>query len=86
LFRARDANPNDNLTMAAYAIAQTLEQLLRQRGGDLTPENVMKQAANLKDFKLGLRLPKSRINTSPTDYRVVTICNCSGSTAKAGMT
>lgn len=67
-----DANPNDNLTTAAYAIAQTLEQVLRQCGDDLTRENIMKQAANLKDFRLGLLLPKSRINTSPTDYRVVT--------------
>ncbi len=32
----------------------------------------MKQAANLRDFRVGLLLPASRINTSPTDYRVVT--------------
>ena len=32
----------------------------------------MKQAANLKNFRLGLLLPGSLINTSPTDYRVVT--------------
>jgi branched-chain amino acid transport system substrate-binding protein len=28
----------------------------------------MKQAANLKDFELGLLLAGIRINTSPTDY------------------
>ena len=38
----------------------------------LTRENVMKQAANLRNFRVGLLLPNSRINTSPTDYRVVT--------------
>ena len=32
----------------------------------------MKQAADLKDFRVGLLLPNSRINTSPADYRVVT--------------
>jgi branched-chain amino acid transport system substrate-binding protein len=31
----------------------------------------MKQAASLKDFRLGLLLPGSLINTSPTDYRVI---------------
>src|SRR6204780_270832 len=39
---------------------------------DPTRENIMKQAANLRDFRLGLLLPDSRINTSATDYRVVT--------------
>jgi len=32
----------------------------------------MKQAASLHDFRLGLLLPESRINTSATDFRVVT--------------
>jgi branched-chain amino acid transport system substrate-binding protein len=32
----------------------------------------MKQAANLRDFRIGLLLPASRINTSSTEYRVVT--------------
>ena len=63
---------NDSLTVAGYAVAQTLEQVLRQCGDDLTRENIMKQAANLKNFRLGLLLPGSLINTSPTDYRVVT--------------
>ena len=41
-------------------------QVLKQCGNELTRENVMRQAANLKDFELGLFLPK--INTSPADY------------------
>ena len=28
----------------------------------------MRQAANLRDFELGLLLPGIKINTSPTDY------------------
>jgi branched-chain amino acid transport system substrate-binding protein len=49
-------------------LAQTLTQVLKQCGDNLTRENVMKQAANLKDFELGLLLPGIKINTSPTDF------------------
>jgi branched-chain amino acid transport system substrate-binding protein len=66
------ADRNDSLTAAGYSVAQTLEQVLKQCGDNLTRENIMKQAANLRDFHLGLLLPDSRINTSPADYRVVT--------------
>jgi branched-chain amino acid transport system substrate-binding protein len=66
------ADVNDSLTAAGYSFAQTLEQVLKQCGDNLTRENIMKQAAGLKDFRVGLLLPPSRINTSPTEYRVVT--------------
>ena len=66
-----NADINDSLNEAGYAYAQTLEQVLRQAGDDLTRENIMRQAASLKDFRLGLLLPGSLINTSPTDYRVI---------------
>ena len=66
------ADINDSLTVAGYSFAQTLEQVLRQCGDNLTRENIMKQAANLRDFRVGLLLPASRINTLATDYRVVT--------------
>jgi branched-chain amino acid transport system substrate-binding protein len=66
------ADRNDSLTAAGYSFAQTIEQVLRQCGDNLTRENIMKQAANLRDFRVGLLLPNSRINTSATDYRVVT--------------
>jgi branched-chain amino acid transport system substrate-binding protein len=63
---------NDALNAAGYSAAQTLEQVLRQCGDNLTRDNIMKQAANLRNFRTGLLLPESRINTSATDYRVVT--------------
>lgn len=66
------AELSDILNAAGYAYAQTLEQVLRQAGENLTRENIMAQAANLKNFRVGLLLPESRINTSPTDYRVIT--------------
>lgn len=65
------AELSDSLNAAGYAYAQTLEQVLRQAGNDLTRENIMKEAANLKNFRVGLLLPESRINTSPTDYGVI---------------
>ncbi len=65
------ADINDSLNVAGYMYAQTLEQVLRQCGDNLTRENIMKQAANLQHFKLPLLLPGSEINTSPTDYRVI---------------
>jgi len=43
-------------------------QVLKQCGDELTRENIMKQAANLKNFELGLLLPGIKINTSATDY------------------
>lgn len=66
------AELSDILNAAGFAYAQTLEQVLRQAGDNLTRENIMAQAANLKNFRVGLLLPESRINTSPTDYRVIT--------------
>ena len=66
------AELSDILNAAGYAYAQTLEQVLRQAGDNLTRENIMAQAANLKNFRVGLLLPESRINTSPTNYQVIT--------------
>jgi branched-chain amino acid transport system substrate-binding protein len=55
---------------AAYAFgaAGTLVQVLKQCGNDLTRENIMKQAANIKDLPLPMLLPNMRINTSPTNF------------------
>jgi branched-chain amino acid transport system substrate-binding protein len=51
-----------------YTVAQTMVQVLKQCGNDLTRENVMRQAANLKNLELGGLLPGIKINTSPTDF------------------
>ena len=51
-----------------HAAAHTLVQVLKQCGDDLTRENVMRQAANLKNLEVRLLLPGMRINTSPTDF------------------
>ena len=53
---------------AGFGYGATVVQVLRQCGNDLSRENVMRQAANLKDLELPLLLPGIRINTSPTNY------------------
>ena len=52
----------------AFGAAATMVQVLKQCGNDLSRENVMKQAANLKDLELPMLLPGMTINTSPTNF------------------
>ena len=51
-----------------YGAAQTLTKVLEMCGDDLTRANIMKQAANLKDFTPDTLLPGVKINTSATDF------------------
>ncbi len=70
-FLAKDfpeGNKLDQGTVVGYGVAQTLIQVLKQCGDDLTRENVMKQAASLKDFRTEVLLPGIKINTSATDF------------------
>ncbi|HEY2188370.1 MAG TPA: ABC transporter substrate-binding protein [Caldimonas sp.] len=64
----REGDPKDASNLYAYITAEVMVQVLKQCGNDLTRENVMRQAANLKSLKLPLLLPGMSINTSPTDY------------------
>ena len=43
-------------------------QVLKQCGDDLSRENIMRQATNLKDFELPMLIPGIKINTSPDNY------------------
>jgi branched-chain amino acid transport system substrate-binding protein len=61
-------NPEDGFAPDTYNWAQLLVQVLKQCGDDLTRENVMRQATNIKDFVPTALLPGLKINTSPTDY------------------
>jgi branched-chain amino acid transport system substrate-binding protein len=63
-----EGDKTSTFSIYGYATAQTMVQVLKQCGDELTRENVMKQAANLKNLELGLLLPGIKINTSPTDY------------------
>ncbi len=63
-----DANRADASVIYGYTVAQTLVQVLKQCGDNLTRENVMKQAASLKNVELGGFLPGVQVNTSATDF------------------
>jgi ABC-type branched-subunit amino acid transport system substrate-binding protein len=70
-FLAKDFPEGDKLdgsVTVGYGVAQTLVQVLKQCGDDLTRANIMKQAASLKDFRTEVLLPGIKINTSPTDF------------------
>jgi branched-chain amino acid transport system substrate-binding protein len=54
--------------VAGYNAAGALVQVLKRAGGDLSRENIMRQATNLRDVELPILLPGIKINTSPTDY------------------
>jgi branched-chain amino acid transport system substrate-binding protein len=58
----------DGLNVTGYSMAQTMVQVLKQCGDDLTRENVMKQAANLHHLALPMLLPGITVDTSPTDW------------------
>src|SRR5499433_1910139 len=59
---------DDQSNAYGYLAAQTMVQVLKQCGNDLSRENIMKQAASLKNFELPLLLPGIKVNTSPTDF------------------
>ena len=63
-----DGSLTDGSNTYAYIAAQTLEQVLKQCGDDLSRANVMKQATNLKGFAPGLLLPGIKIDTGPSDF------------------
>jgi branched-chain amino acid transport system substrate-binding protein len=63
-----DGDRSVSFTVYAYGVAQTLVQVLKQCGDDLTRANVMKQAANLKNKRIDMLLPGITVNTSPTDF------------------
>jgi branched-chain amino acid transport system substrate-binding protein len=65
---APDANKADGSVVFGYGQAQTMVQVLKQAGDNLTRENIMKQAASLKNFAPDTLLPGVTINTSATDF------------------
>jgi branched-chain amino acid transport system substrate-binding protein len=62
---------DDQANGFGYNVAILMTQVLKQCGNDLSRENIMRQAANVKNFELPLLLPGIKINTSPTDHAPV---------------
>jgi branched-chain amino acid transport system substrate-binding protein len=70
-FIAKYMSPNDLIDANAvygFGTGATMVQVLKQCGNDLSRENIMKQAANLKDVELPMTLPGIKINTSPDNF------------------
>ena len=59
---------NNSAALYGYAAAEALTQVLKQCGDDLSHENIMRQAASLRDYHPSVALPSIRMNTSPDSY------------------
>ena len=66
-----DGSTASTFNVYGYNVAKTLERVLRQAGDNLTRENIMRQAASLKDLEVPMLLPGIKINTSATDFRPI---------------
>ena len=62
-----DADLTDVNNVYGYTTAQTLVQVLKQCGNDLSRENIMHQATSL-DIELPMLQPGIRVTTGPQDY------------------
>jgi len=52
-------------------MAQTLVQVLKQAGDDLTRQNIMREAANIRNLEIDMLLPGIKLNTAPDDFAPV---------------
>ena len=67
----RAGGKDDNAAVFGYAAAETLAQVLKQCGNDLSRDNVMKQAAALENYQSSILLPGIKINTGRWDFRPI---------------
>jgi branched-chain amino acid transport system substrate-binding protein len=70
-FAAKYLTPSDLIdgnAVTAFGYAAMLIQVLKQCGDDLSRENIMRQAANIKDLELPMLLPGIKVNTSPDNF------------------
>lgn len=77
-----EGNVADASNVYGYIAAQTMEQVLKQCGKDVSRENIKRQAESLKNFKPGLLLPGIALNTGPTDHAPVSQAQLSKFTGK----
>ncbi len=62
------ANQLEGSNVSSYISVHGLVHVLKKCGDDLTRENIMRQAANIKDLEIPLLLPGIKVNTSPTNF------------------
>jgi branched-chain amino acid transport system substrate-binding protein len=65
-----EGDKNSLFNTYGYSTAQLMVHVLKQCGDDLTHENIIKQATNLKNVQMDLALPGMMTNPTPNDYRV----------------
>ena len=58
----------DDSNFFGYSAAILMTQVIKQCGNDLSRENIMRQAENLKSVDLPFLLPGIKVDTSPTDH------------------
>jgi len=63
-----DGSLIDNLNVYGYSVGQTIAQVLKQCGDNLTRENVMRQAANIKRYRVDTLLPGVLVDTGADDF------------------
>ncbi len=66
-----DLDANDVNCFVGLGYARTAVQMIKQCGDDLSRENIMRQAANIRDLDVGVLFPGILVNTSPTNYRPI---------------
>ena len=67
-----DGDKTDNQTVYGYSIGEVTARILKMCGGDLTRENVMRQAANIQNVQLPMVIPGITLNSSATDFQLIT--------------
>jgi ABC-type branched-subunit amino acid transport system substrate-binding protein len=65
-----EGDKDSSFNSYGYMTSQLMIHVLKACGDNLTRENVLKQATNLKNVQLDLLLPGIMVNTTPDDYRV----------------
>lgn len=66
---APSIDPTDFYAVYGYTVAGGMLEVLKAAGANMSRENIMKQATNMKGVSLPLLLDGITLNTSPTDYR-----------------
>lgn len=61
-------NPGDFVALSGYINVQAIAHAIKQCGDDLTRENLLKHATNLKGQRYKMMLPGVLLNTTPQDY------------------
>jgi ABC-type branched-subunit amino acid transport system substrate-binding protein len=69
--RLPSADINNVAGLYGYTVAEALVVVLKQCKDNLTRENIMVQASNLKNVPLSLLMPGITLNTTPQDFRPI---------------